>query len=71
MIRRLLVIAAFLVALVGGSVASARPAVAQNSGAVLCLSRLIDLFLIDIPEETQLIGLWVSDDFQCPGEGVG
>lgn len=74
--KRVAVVAALCAALVGGSVAVARPAVAQeegpnNSGLVLCIGRALDLFLIDIPEETQLIGIWVSDDFQCPSEGFG
>ena len=73
--RRAAVVAALCVALAGGSVAVARPAVAQEeekrSVGVVCIGRLIDLFLIDIPEETQMLAILVTDGFKCPSEGIG
>lgn len=71
--RRALVVAGLLVVLGAGSVAVAGPAVAQDerSIGVLCIGRLIDLPFLDVPEETQMLAIVVTDDFQCPSEGIG
>ena len=71
--RRAAVIAALLAALGGGSVVLARPVAAQEerSIGVVCIGRLLDLPFIDLPEETQMIAIVVTDGFQCPSEGIG
>lgn len=74
--RRGLVAAALFVILMGGSVAVARPAVAQDegpkhSGMVLCIGKIINLPLIDIPDEPIEVGLFISDEFKCVRERIG
>ena len=70
--RRLTAVLLAGAALVG---MTAAPAQAQEeekrSIGVVCIGRLIDLFLIDIPEETQMIAFVVTDGFKCPSEGIG
>ena len=43
----------------------------KRSVGVLCIGRLLDLPFIDVPEETQMIAIVVTDDFKCPSEGIG
>lgn len=70
--KRLMVAMGIVAALAG---LWAAPAVAQEeekrSIGVVCIGRLIDLFLIDLPEETQMIAFVVTDGFKCPSEGIG
>jgi hypothetical protein len=51
----------------------ALPAQAQEerSIGVVCIGRLLDLPFIDLPEETQMIAIVVTDGFKCPSEGIG
>lgn len=55
------------------AVGLALPAGAQQerSIGVLCIGRLLDLPFIDVPEETQMLAIVVTDDFKCPSEGIG
>jgi hypothetical protein len=55
------------------AVGMALPAGAQEerSIGVVCIGRLLDLPFIDVPEETQMLAIVVTDDFKCPSEGIG
>jgi hypothetical protein len=68
------VVAAIVGALVGpllAGVAGAQTVEEERSIGVLCIGRLLDLPFIDVPEETQMIAIVVTDDFKCPSEGIG
>lgn len=74
--RRGLVAAALSMALMGGSAAMARPAGAADfppghTVLVLCVNKILNLPLIDIPDEPLTLGVGISADFKCPHERVG
>lgn len=74
--RRGIVAAGLCVAMLGGSVALAGPAVAADfppghTVLVLCVNKILNLPLIDIPDEPLTLGIGISADFKCPHERVG
>jgi hypothetical protein len=74
--RRALMAGALSVVLTGGSMAMARPAVAADfppghTVLVLCVNKIINLPLLDLPDEPLTLGVGISADFKCPHERVG
>jgi hypothetical protein len=43
----------------------------EHSGMVLCIGKIINLPLVDIPDEPIEVGLFISDDFKCVRERIG
>jgi hypothetical protein len=73
-IYRAMVVAAFLVALVAGSVRLARPAQAQDQGpgayapvVGLCIRKIVNLPLLDLPD--QPIDLMLGGQVDCQARG--
>lgn len=65
------VVAGLVGALVAVGLALPARAQEERSIGVVCIGRLLDLPFIDIPEETQMLAIVVTDDFKCPSEGIG
>lgn len=65
------VVAGLVGALVAVGLALPAGAQEERSIGVVCIGRLLDLPFIDVPEETQMIAVVVTDGFQCPSEGIG
>jgi hypothetical protein len=72
--RRAMVVAAFLVALVAGSWGMAGPAQAQEQGpgafapvVGLCLRKIVNLPLFDLPD--QPIDVMLGGQVDCPARG--
>jgi hypothetical protein len=67
-------VAGILGALMGLSVAGPARAAdlpQEHSGMVLCIGKIVNLPLIDIPDEPIEVGLFISDDFKCVRERIG
>jgi hypothetical protein len=67
-------VAGILGALIGLSVAvpaGAADLPPEHSGMVLCIGKIVNLPLIDIPDEPIEVGLFISDDFKCVRERIG
>lgn len=74
--RRALVALGLSVVLGASSVVVARPAVAadfppEHTVLVVCINKILNLPLIDVPDEPLTIGIGISADFKCPHERVG